>query len=142
MSEDLATVSPEALSERLRAYARLVGLIADQLDAARNDDSELIHRLQEEQVVLERDLTSLLVVELDGEPSEPAPPLACALAKDVGVAIETLGEYLGSEQRARANWLWLNDGVIRTAREIPVPQPAGRRYPEYDAGESRVDLRF
>lgn len=141
MNEELTTSSPEALSERLRAYARLVGLIADQLEAARTDDAELLHRLQEEQTGLERDLASLLANGSDGA-DEEREPFADALADDLDVAIATLGEYLGSEQTTRANWLWLQDGVIRTAREIPAPRPARRQYPEYDPAESRVDLRF
>lgn len=141
--------SPE-LAERLQRYSRMVALVAEQLDAVRDGDSERMQQLQAERALLESELDpqrdaaaeSVDEDEEGGPDGIDSPQFATAFHEDLQSALELLATHWQTLKEAEENWNIIQDGAVRSARAVPAFRVAPRGYPEYERGKSRVDLRF
>ncbi len=135
--------------ERLQRYSRFVALVAEQLDALREDDAERLRRLTEERQALEREFAddALSVDSLAeeapsaGGQSEEGAALA-RLQDELGNALSELEERIDTERWKQEQWTLLNDGAIRSARSVPMVRLIGRAYPELEERTSHLDRRF
>lgn len=129
--------------ERLQRYSRFVALVAEQLDALRDDDAERFRRLAEERQVLERELDGASLLEEDAEIDPIGEGAALArLHDELGDALSELDERLDTERWKEEQWALLSDGAIRSARSVPTIKRIGRAYPEMEERTSHLDRRF
>lgn len=136
MNEPVADPDLAELIERVRVHARLVARLGEALEAVRENDLDRVQELE-----LERS-------ELAGEPSEGAEAGAAPRDLDLldpetlRMALETVEGYLVRERQVVENWTRIEEGSLRSAREVAHPKIAGGSYPEYAVLDNQVDLRF
>lgn len=139
---------PTGTVERLQNYARFVGIVAEQLEAARTDDVERLRRLEEERVALERELTTSTLLdppvlsEEDNPDSTVTDEALARLQDELDRALSTLDERFDTERWTEQQMALLSDGAIRSARSMPAPRSSGRPYPILEERTTHLDRRF
>lgn len=141
------SVSTDAV-ERLQRYSRFVALVAEQLDAMREDDGERLRRLGEERVSIERELADQSAPhsadhtdEADAELAGPDDTLA-GLHQELWQALATLEERFDADRHTEEQMALLSNGAIRWARSMPAVRLNGRPYPDLEQRTSHLDRRF
>lgn len=124
---------PPRRSEQLRAAARWIGLLADELEALEAGDFPRVRELAAEREKLAAELGSD-----DAQGSSLPRPL------HVGPVTEALSElrrWSEEERRAREELAQLRDGSLPLVRSLPV-RTVGGRYQELDSMDSQLNVRL
>lgn len=132
--------------ERLQRYSRFVALVAEQLDALRDNDAERFRRLTAERQALERELAEAAAKAIERGPNESDEIVEGAslarLQDELGNALSELEERLGAERWKEEQLALLAEGAMKSARNVPMIRPIGRAYPEMQQRTSHLDRRF
>lgn len=135
--------------ERLQRFARFVALVAEQLEAIREDDADRLRRLREEAQGLERELlgdtphgTSDSPTCDDLTPEIREVTALASLQDDLENALSSLEKRFDAERWTEEQLTLLSNGAIRSARSMPLVKLAGCAYPDLEERESHLDRRF
>src|SRR5690606_37861162 len=119
---------PEGLRERLQGYARLVSLVAEQLEALEHGEAVRLRELAEERAALEAELRG----EGDGD----------TLPDLLAEGVQAVEEHLTGSEVLRSRWTSLEAGALRATRAVrPGHAPRGR-YLDPSALATQLDVRL
>lgn len=135
MNEERVTASIE-LVDRLQRYSRYMALIAEQLEALHDDDSERLRRLNEQRQMLETEMAGTPESENSGIPA----PLR--IQEDLTRGLAELESRLQTDLWTEERWNRISEGTLKSARVVPAARIGARAYPVLDDRANRVDRRF
>lgn len=118
------------LQTRLRLFSRLMGVLADQLDAGSAQDERRLQKLQLERESIES--------ELDAETPEVARELRNWLTE----ATEQIEDLLSQGGSGEDGWTRLEEGALRVARSVRPRRVAPMDYKEFELETATIDVRY
>lgn len=138
MSEGGAAPPSAGVVERLKRVSRYAAVLAEQLEAVREDDRGRFTRLADERHTLEAWLRE------DSTESEGEAEIGIQerVRSEIETALADLAEHLTIERTAEERWTRINEGAVRSARGVPSLRISPREYPALEARSAKVDLRL
>lgn len=120
-------VASAELRERLHGYARLVSLVAEQLEALERGDAVRLREVDEERAALDAELREA------GDGSLPD-----LLAE----GLQAVEEHLTGDEALRDRWTSLEADALRATRAVRGLRTGPGRYPDAGSLAGQLDVRF